>query len=150
MESDVISRASVAELDDIVGIERSCFDVDGFSRSELRYLVAHSRGGVYVARRGNLVVGYISLLMRSGCSNLRIYSIAVNPEFKGHGTGRALIRFAAQQAHSLGLDRLTLEVRTDNSSALALYSSEGFEVVRTLHGYYHDGADALYMTRSIK
>ena len=40
-----------------------------------------------------------------------------------------------------------LEVRTDNVPALALYRSEGFEVVGTRRRYYASGADAFTMLR---
>ena len=40
-----------------------------------------------------------------------------------------------------------LEVRTDNGPALALYRSEGFEVVGTRRRYYASGADAYTMRR---
>ena len=39
-----------------------------------------------------------------------------------------------------------LEVRVTNQEAIALYKQMGFEVSRTIHGYYADGEDAFVMT----
>jgi ribosomal protein S18 acetylase RimI-like enzyme len=43
-----------------------------------------------------------------------------------------------------------LEVRADNEGALALYESEGFELIDRRVGYYQpDGVDALVMRCSV-
>jgi ribosomal-protein-alanine N-acetyltransferase len=39
-----------------------------------------------------------------------------------------------------------LEVRASNQEAISLYKKLGFEVTRTIHGYYADGEDAFVMT----
>jgi ribosomal-protein-alanine N-acetyltransferase len=42
-----------------------------------------------------------------------------------------------------------LEVRVSNSNAINLYKQTGFEVERTMRGYYSDGEDAYTMSRKI-
>lgn len=75
-----------------------------------------------------------------------VHTIGVAPHAQGHGLGRRLL--AGLLAHADALGAVTfLEVRTDNRPALALYRSEGFEVVGTRRRYYASGADAYTMRR---
>jgi ribosomal-protein-alanine N-acetyltransferase len=37
-----------------------------------------------------------------------------------------------------------------NEEAIALYKKLGFEVTRTVHGYYADGEDAFVMSRDLQ
>ncbi|GAA2755440.1 GNAT family N-acetyltransferase [Actinopolymorpha rutila] len=55
-------------------------------------------------------------------------SIAVAPDWRGRGLGRALIRAVVDQARAAGVPRLSLSVERANHAA-ALYAAEGFEVV---------------------
>jgi ribosomal protein S18 acetylase RimI-like enzyme len=57
---------------------------------------------------------------------LNIHDLAVIPEWRGKGIGRALLDAAEARARRSGCCRLTLEVQDDNGRALALYESFGF------------------------
>lgn len=57
---------------------------------------------------------------------LNIHDLAVNPEFRGRGIGRALIKAVEKKAREAGCCKLTLEVREDNR-ARNLYERSGFE-----------------------
>jgi len=57
---------------------------------------------------------------------LNIHDLAVLPESRGSGVGRALLHAAEAHARRRGCGRLTLEVRDDNARARALYDSFGF------------------------
>jgi ribosomal protein S18 acetylase RimI-like enzyme len=65
---------------------------------------------------------------------LNIHDLAVLPEHRGRGVGRALLTAAEDRALRSGCCRLTLEVQEDNPRARALYDKFGFEdvVVRAL------------------
>lgn len=57
---------------------------------------------------------------------LNVHDLAVLPEYRGRGVGRALLRAAEERARRRGCCKLTLEVQDDNRRALALYRSFGF------------------------
>lgn len=57
---------------------------------------------------------------------LNIHDLAVVPEHRGRGIGRALLAAAEEHAIKRGCCKLTLEVQDDNGRARALYESFGF------------------------
>jgi GNAT superfamily N-acetyltransferase len=57
---------------------------------------------------------------------LNIHDLAIVPEWRGKGIGRALLGAAEVRALRHGCCKLTLEVQDDNRRARALYESFGF------------------------
>lgn len=60
-----------------------------------------------------------------------IYGLAVDPQHRGIGIGRDLLRRVCRQAHGAGVTRLHLEVEINNDRALGLYTSLGFTQTST-------------------
>ncbi len=78
-----------------------------------------------------------------------IATIAVHPDYRGRGIGRALLVEALVKAIQQGASTATLEVRESNLAAQHLYRRFGFEVVGRRPRYYRDNQeDALIMTVS--
>jgi ribosomal-protein-alanine N-acetyltransferase len=82
--------------------------------------------------------------------DLHILKVATLPEFRRHGLGRRLMIIAEQHAHEMAGESLTLEVRTNNAAAIAMYEVLGYRRMGVRTGYYPDGSDALVMTKSIR
>jgi len=57
---------------------------------------------------------------------LNIHDLAVLPEYRGRGIGRALLHAAEDRAIRRECCKLTLEVQDDNMRALGLYKDFGF------------------------
>ena len=57
---------------------------------------------------------------------LNVHDLAVLPDYRGRGIGRALLAAVEDRARKLGCCKLTLEVQSDNAPARALYRSAGF------------------------
>jgi [ribosomal protein S18]-alanine N-acetyltransferase len=84
------------------------------------------------------------VLVRAAADEAEILTLAVRPESRGKGLGRALLQAAINKAHTLGVATLFLEVGADNPHALALYAGLGFVKVGARKAYY-DGRDALVL-----
>ena len=78
---------------------------------------------------------------RAAGGEAEILTLAVAPQARGKGLGRALIAAMAAHALRLGADSIFLEVGDDNPAALALYAGLGFVRVGQRKGYYA-GKDA--------
>ena len=60
-----------------------------------------------------------------------VWDIAVEPDQRGHGHGRAVMLLSEEYARTHGARRLTLSVFAGNTAARALYESLGFEVTQS-------------------
>jgi ribosomal-protein-alanine N-acetyltransferase len=70
------------------------------------------------------VAGYCACWVVAG--ELHINNIAVAPAWRGRRLGSALLGAVLDRARGLGATRATLEVRSSNTAALALYARFGF------------------------
>lgn len=94
------------------------------------------------------VVGYVTAVIdRDGYGH--IMSIAVDPEFRGLGIGRALMEAVESKLRYDGIKGVRLEVAVNNSIAIKLYERLGYKLVKVLHNYYPDGEDAYLMAKDL-
>jgi ribosomal-protein-alanine N-acetyltransferase len=102
----------------------------------------------YVAARADdKLVGYagIARLGRKPPYEYEIHTIGVDPAYQGQGIGAQMLNRMLEFA---GDDTVYLEVRTDNTAAIAMYQSAGFVNVGLRKRYYRvSGADAYTMQR---
>ncbi|HEX4635368.1 MAG TPA: GNAT family N-acetyltransferase [Rhizomicrobium sp.] len=88
------------------------------------------------------------VLARMAGDEAEILTLAVAPNARGRGLGRALLQSAIAGAAAHGAQTMFLEVGADNPHALALYAGLGFAKVGTRKGYYASG-DALVLRLSL-
>ncbi len=75
-----------------------------------------------------------------------VTNIAVHPDYRGRHLGSKIMKVLMKEARQRKLLRMTLEVRTQNHVAIALYKKLGFLMAGIRPGYYQDtGEDALIM-----
>ncbi|MEU4249431.1 ribosomal protein S18-alanine N-acetyltransferase [Amycolatopsis sp. NPDC026612] len=110
-------------------------------------------GNFYLAARsdeGGELLGYAGLAVvgrRRGEYEATVHTIGVAPEHQGRGIGTALLQALLARADEFEAP-VFLEVRTDNTTALALYERHGFERLGIRKRYYQpSGADAYTMVR---
>ena len=90
---------------------------------------------------GRVVVGEAELL-----------TIAVDPEARRQGTGRALVATFVAEAKARGADTAFLEVAEDNAPARGLYTAVGFVQTGRRKAYYRGHGrvvDAILMGRTL-
>ena len=144
-----LRQAKAGDIPAILEIEQECFQEDSFSREQFVYLICRSKGTFYVVVEQERVIAYVSLLFHAGTRYLRIYSIAVHPDYRGRELGQVLMDQTIQTAGECKAAKITLEVKVTNTSAIGLYMKNGFIPVGIKPCYYHDGSDAIYMQRLI-
>jgi ribosomal-protein-alanine N-acetyltransferase len=87
-----------------------------------------------VARCDGRVVGYAGALLVAG--EAHVTTIAVDPDLQCHSIGRRLLLTLVRRCVALGCGAVTLEVRSSNESALALYRTFDFVPAGVRKGYY--------------
>jgi len=139
-----LDRMRADDLDEVVAIERASFSMP-WSRGAFLYELQQNRvARCLVMREDARVVGYLCLWEIG--DELHITNVAVHPEHRRRGVGRALVSGVLDDARTRKLKLVVLEVRPSNHEARTLYESFGFRVVGRRRGYYYDtGEDALVM-----
>ncbi len=91
-------------------------------------------------------------MSRSAADEEELLLIAVRPDFRGKGIGRALLERLVADAGQRGCRRLFLEMRSGNP-AEHLYRAFGFEQIGLRKGYYRGAVggplDAITLAREL-
>lgn len=145
----MIRDALLTDVPRLVELENACFETDRLSRRSFRHILKKGRAITLVEEDGGSVRGYAMVLYRAGVSLARLYSIAVNPEARNLGIGKALLDAAEARAMSLDCVYMRLELRPDNPSAIALYAHAGYRRFGTYDDYYEDHMWALRYEKAL-
>jgi len=111
-----------------------------------------------VATASRKIIGYIMCRIERGFSETQrlkllkkghIVSLAVLPNYRGRGVGKALVAKAVKGMKEYDAKESYLEVRVSNQAAINLYKKLEFHTARRKEAYYKDGEDAYIMTKDI-
>lgn len=100
------------------------------------------------AKERGRVAGYYCAADAPGFWEL--LSLAVRREYRRCGVGGLLMRDLIGRAKAAGKEKVFLEVRTENKTAIRLYEKHGFKALSVRKGYYPDGADAVNMVLDLR
>jgi ribosomal-protein-alanine N-acetyltransferase len=79
-----------------------------------------------------------------------LINLAVRPECRRRGLGRALLDCALEEFSRRGGGTIGLEVRVSNRAARTMYETAGFRTVAVRRGYYRkENEDALLMVLAV-
>ena len=109
----------------------------GANRETMREtLAAHQiNDGLLVARLGGDVVGFASFAVEHGSLELdatrgHLSNLYVDPDFRNHGIGTALLEAVEDALTDRGIDVLLLEVMAENEAARRFYARQGYDDFR--------------------
>lgn len=135
---------ATADTAPLAVLHAACFD-DAWDAASLRNLLATP--GVFAFQHKD---GFV--LARVAAGEAEILTLAVAPQARGKGLGRALLTAAIAEAQRSGAEAMFLEVGSDNPAALALYAGLGFANVGQRKAYYrarNSSVDALVLRLSL-
>lgn len=144
-----VRAADRSDWDRIVLIEALAFERASWGGKSVREGLSTALVNAFVVCRtvGELPDGFA--LWRSMGDEAEILSIAVAPDRRRGGMGRALLDEILISAASEGMRSLYLEVDAGNTAARALYDHAGFQRVGLRKKYYRNGADALVLRKDL-
>jgi ribosomal-protein-alanine acetyltransferase len=144
-----VRPADAADLDAVVSLEARVFaDVAWSPRSvEEEFAALGDTRRIVVAVDGPRVVGHAVLLAAGGVGDLT--RVAVDGSRRRLGIASLLIGALVDDARSLALEAVLLEVADTNAAAIALYEKHGFATIDRRAAYYADGSDALVMRKHL-
>ena len=116
-------RLNKDHIEGVHRLETLCFS-EPWSQKSLEMLVSSGAVG-FVILDGETVVAYGGMMcvLDEG----QITNIAVDPLYRRRGYGKCIVNAIIFYALEHGIENISLEVRESNESAIALYSSLGFE-----------------------
>lgn len=143
-----------ADLSGCAALEKLCFS-SPWSETSLELLTKEGIGVGYVCTQktaegdAQTVVAYGGMVI--AVDEGQITNIAVHPDHRGQGLGKAIVMALIKHAKTHHLANITLEVRASNSVAIGLYRKLGFaEVGRRKNFYTKPAEDALIMELKCK
>ena len=96
----------------------------------------------------NNIIGYYSedklvgfLMYDTNYEITDLIYVVVEPIYRRRGIGYSLVKYLVENTNT---DKIMLEVRCDNDSAIRLYKKFGFKIINTRRRYY-DNSDAYVM-----
>ena len=138
-----VRRANPDDLPAIAAIVGACPSAPQWSADEFGVMLASPADAllqrpVLVVEDEGAVAGFAvyTLLLAVFPPDAELESLAVAPAFRRRGLAAALLQAAIAAALAAGAESLTLEVRTGNAPALALYDQQGFQAAGIRKGYY--------------
>ena len=129
-----IVKIGAEHLRAVAELERLSFS-EPWSEGALSLLLTDSAFGV-VCIAEDRVVAYGGALR--ALDEAQITNIAVHPDKRRMGYGRAVLRGLLEEGKRQGCTQFSLEVRVSNLGAIALYEREGFFRAVLRKGFYRD------------
>lgn len=133
----------MTDLDQIMAVMEAAFDPhwrEAWNREQVSGSLALPHTYALLAGadgkplgEGATAAGFI--LARRAPGEEELLLVAVHPDWRGRGIGRALIEWFFRKAADGGAERVFLEMR-DNNPAANLYLSCGFEPIGRRRAYY--------------
>ena len=124
---------TAAHIADVAELEKLCFSAPWSAQSlELLTKEGIGTGVVYVENGKVVAYGGMLCVVDQG----QITNIAVHPDYRRHGIGRAIVGALLKYAMDEKFEEVTLEVRKSNEAAQALYRGMGFRAIATRPGFY--------------
>jgi len=148
--SILIRPALLADLDQLVALEKTCFDTDQLSRRSFKHWITAEHRALLVAEQEKVISGYVLIIYHPGTRLARVYSLAVAPAQRGTGVAKLLMTAGEQAASDAGRLYLRLEVSVDNTPAIKLYQTLGYQKFGIYRDYYEDHKDALRYQKRIR
>jgi [ribosomal protein S18]-alanine N-acetyltransferase len=140
----LVRPLSYSDLPQVIGIERRAFPTP-WSLAMFVLELSKPSGVCLSANRSGRVAGY--LICSKYDQAWHLMNIAVDPPHRRQGIAILMLNRMFEIAGPGAA--YTLEVRTSNAGAMALYERFGFKAVGTRRRYYQDtGEDAVIMWRT--
>ena len=141
-----ITKASILDLNALRKLEQESFAKDAWPLFDLIAVLTFPDVIRLKAMEDGQMVGFIAGDPRPRDGWGWIATIAVDPRYRRHGIGRALLHACETR---LGVPKARLTVRISNQVAIAMYEKEGYSTTDIWKAYYSDGEDGMVMEKSL-
>ncbi len=129
----------VSYAEDIYNIDLKCFGESSWSYELIFKALENNKAICIVYIQGSKVIGYLSASMV--LDELTMERIAVLENYRKNGIGKMLVENLIKLAQNENISVINLEVRSQNTGAIALYTKCGFNFDTIRKKYYQNPLD---------
>ena len=141
----MITNMTADHVSQVAELEKLCFS-DPWSENSVASELSNKLSYWLVALEGERVAGYVGSQTVMGETDMM--NIAVHPDFRRRGIAEELVNALVDGLKNMDSHCLTLEVRTSNAPAIALYEKLGFQQIGLRKNYYRNPReDALILRK---
>jgi len=129
-----LRKATNSDADEVARQNKIYFDGSDEEHNMIMPETEEKRGmTIYIAEYDGNVVGktHLQVIGNEGS----IFGLGILPEYRGLGLGRKLLLESIRQLSELNASSIMLQVESENSNALNLYKSCGFEETSVMDYY---------------
>lgn len=131
------------DIDQVLIVERQSFTLPWSREAFYNELNYNQYAKYLVIEDEGKIAGYCGTWIV--IDEAHITNIAILPEYRGLKLGEELLRMMIEIALSMGVIRMTLEVRVSNMVAQSLYKKLGFQTGGIRKNYYTDNQEDAYV-----
>lgn len=149
--SHLLTEQSESDLSQIAQLEKQLFAIGSWTDDVLQEFFSQRHTHFFVMRLDNKIMGYcITQVMFDTAEILRI---GVSRAYQRQGLAKQILMEVMVFLKKMEVDKLLLEVRNDNLSAIGLYQGFDFKQIHVRKNYYDnkDGTftDALILQKAL-
>ncbi len=131
----------------ILAVQQKSSEAAHWTEGDYKHLAEDPGGKILVAELETMdppkILGFAAF--HRILDEVELRNMAVDPEHREQGVGKALLADARERLLKAGAKRVFLEVRASNKPALLLYCSVGFGLHSLRKGYYRDPDEDAYV-----
>mgnify|MGYP004659343177 FL=1 len=135
------------DLNKVLLIENDSF-ISPWNEKQFNYELNENPYAILlVADYKGVICGFIDFWITFDVA--QVNQIAVLSSLRRKGIGQVLMQDMINRVTNARVNKITLEVRTQNDKAIALYEKFGFKEALIKKGYYDNGDDAKFMIKEV-
>lgn len=129
-----LKAISDSNLIHICQLEQQLFPDDSWDKSALQDLFVQDYNHFFVVKDLEKIIGFC--IVQVMFDTAEILRIGVDKNYQGQGIAKQLLNHIVDFLTNLSVEKLLLEVRADNISAIGLYQSFDFLQIHCRKNYY--------------
>lgn len=146
-----IRKGEISDLAEIVELEKEIFKDEAYSETVVRNSFENPLIHCFILEDTGNIIGYAFAQHLPASLSADLHNIGITEPYRGKGHAGRLLDSVIEWLRGEGAEELLLEVKVDNTSAISLYESRGFETISTRVGYYQpSNTDGFVMRARIK
>lgn len=143
--------AKISDIKALIILENKIFNYDQLAFQNFKHFLTRGHAQLIVCVEANKkeIAGYSLVLFRKNSRKCRLYSLAMDPNYRGRGLGKMLLKKSETLAKKTGAVIIGLEVKEDNLGAITLYKTFGFQEIGKKEDYYSDHTTAIIFQKEL-